>query len=124
MTDTRPPVPIEDVSTISVSVHPEHDAQGTTAPYGHRWCPYCGADLSGVPVREQTHEEALFEVAGRRLKVALSVLFVVIWLVVSLYDWLVDPSSNFVPGWFSALGALLLFYLLGFNPERLLRRRG
>lgn len=126
MSDTRHHLPVEEERALSVTPAETlaHESQGTTAPYGHRWCPYCGADLSGVPVREDSPEEAMFAMAGRRLKVALAVLFVVIWLAVSLYDWLVDPAVNFVPGWYSALGALMLFYLLGFNPTMLLRRRG
>lgn len=126
MGDPRAPSALEQPGTLSTGDpgHLDHDAQGTAAPYGHRWCPYCGADLSGVPVREESQEEAMFALAGRRLKVALAVLFVVIWLAVSLYDWLVDPNTAFVPPWFSALGALMLFYLLGFNPSVLLRRRG
>lgn len=124
MADARPTVPPEEAGALALPAVTSHGAQGTAAPYGHRWCPYCGADLSGVPVREDDPQEAAFAMAGRRLKVALAVLFVVIWLAVSLYDWLVDPATNFVPGWYSALGALMLFYLLGFNPSVLLRRRG
>ena len=86
-------------------------------------CPYCGADLSDVPERQDHPEEALFAATGRRLKVALAVGFVLVWLVVSLYDWLSEPSTLEVPGWFSALGGLMLFYLLGVDPIGLWRRR-
>ena len=55
------------------------------APYG-RWCPFCGADLSHVPVREEPPEEAVFAAVGRRLKTALAVGFVLVWMAVSLYD--------------------------------------
>ena len=89
-----------------------------------RWCPYCGADLSGVPVERDGHrEEALFAAAGRRLKVALSVGFVLVWLGLSVWDWLSEPTALVIPAWFSALGAFMLFYLLGFSPIGLLRRR-
>ena len=88
-----------------------------------RWCPYCGANLSHVPVREEPPEEAVFAAAGRRLKVAIAVGFVVIWLGASLYDFVNDPGTNLLPGWYSALGAVMLFYLLGVSPVGLLRRR-
>ena len=94
------------------------------SPYG-RWCPYCGANLTGIPVRQDhQEEEALFAQTGRRLKVALAVGFVLVWVTVSLADWLSAPDALVIPGWFSALGALMLFYLLGFSPMGLLRRRG
>jgi hypothetical protein len=99
---------------------PDHAGQ-PSAPTG-RWCPYCGADLSGVPEREGHQDDALFAATGRRLKVALAVGFVLVWLVVSLYDWLSEPAALEVPGWFSALGGLMLFYLLGFDPIGLWRR--
>ena len=63
-----------------------------------RWCPYCGADLSHVPVREEPPEEAVFAAVGRRLKVAIAVGFVVIWLGVSLYDFVNDPGTVLLPG--------------------------
>ena len=72
--------------------------------------------------REHT-EDAVFALAGKRLKVVLAVLFVVIWLAVSIYDWFDDPATVLLPGWYSALGAIMLFYLLGFSPIGLLRRR-
>ena len=65
----------------------------------------------------------MFAAAGRRLKVALAVGFVLVWLGLSVYDWLSEPAALVVPAWFSALGALMLFYLLGFSPMGLLRRR-
>jgi hypothetical protein len=34
-----------------------------------------------------------------------------------------DPAVVLVPGWYSALGAVRLFYLLGFNPLGMIRRR-
>ena len=129
MSDTRrPALPVEEPGTLSLNVpsdpvHQEHEAQGTAAPYGHRWCPYCGADLSGVPVREESPEEAMFALAGRRLKVALAVVFVVLWLGVSLFDWVNDPGTPLVPGWFSALGVIVFGFLLGIEPVRWLRRR-
>ena len=98
------------------------DRNSVIAPYG-RWCPYCGANLSGVPVEREKPEEAVFALAGHRLKVILAVLFVVIWLAAEMYDWFDDPATVLLPGWYSALGALLLFYLLGFSPIGLLRRR-
>lgn len=94
----------------------------TAAPAG-RWCPYCGADLSHIPDRSDHTDEAMFSAAGRRLKVTLAVLFVVIWLAISIYDWFDDPAVVLVPGWYSALGAVMLFYLLGFNPLGMIRRR-
>lgn len=100
---------------------PDHTGQPST-PNG-RWCPYCGADLSGVPERQDHHDEALFAATGRRLKIALAVGFVLVWLIVSLYDWLSEPSALEVPGWYSALGGLMLFYLLGLDPIGLWRRR-
>ena len=118
MGDTRHPVPAEDVGTLSTG------PLDLSPPLG-RWCPYCGANLTGIPVREGQHEEeALFAATGRRLKVALSVGFVLVWLVLSVLDWLSEPAALSIPGWFSALGALMLFYLLGFSPLGLLRRRG
>lgn len=102
---------------------PVDHAGQPSAPPG-RWCPYCGADLSNVPEREgRAEDEALFAATGRRLKVALAVGFVLVWLAVSLYDWLSEPSTLEVPGWFSALGGLMLFYLLGVDPIGLWRRR-
>jgi len=98
------------------------EGQHTATTYG-RWCPYCGADLSNVPDRYSHADEALFSTAGRRLKITLAVLFVVIWLAISIWDWIDNPSTAFVPGWYSALGAVMLFYLLGFNPLGLIRRR-
>jgi hypothetical protein len=93
-----------------------HDDQHPAAPYG-RWCPYCGADLSHVPIREEPPEEAVFAAVGRRLKTALAVGFVLVWMIVSLYDWLSEPAALVVPAWFSALGAfLLLVVLLGIQP--------
>ena len=74
-------------------------------------------------MREEPPDEALYATAGRRLKVAIAVAFVVIWLGVSLYDFVNDPASNLLPGWFSLLGAVMLFYLLGLDPTRFLRRR-
>ena len=101
---------------------PDHAGQ-PSAPDG-RWCPYCGADLANVPERQgRAEDEALFAATGRRLKVALAVGFVLVWLAVSLYDWLSEPSTLEVPGWFSALGGLMLFYLLGVDPIGLWRRR-
>ena len=93
---------------------PDHTGQ-PSVPNG-RWCPYCGADLSGVPVDPGHPDDAVFAVAGRRLKVALAVGFVVIWLVVQIWDWIDDPALVLVPGWYSALGAVLLGFLLGIEP--------
>ena len=118
MGDTRHPVPLEDAGPLSLS-----DRTEPGVPPG-RWCPFCGADLSHVPVRDERQEEAVFAIAGRRLKTAIAVGFVVIWLVASLYDFLNDPGTNLLPGWYSALGALMLVYLLGVTPMGLLRRRG
>lgn len=101
----------------------DHAGQSSAPAPGGRWCPYCGADLSNVPEREGHQDEVLFASAGRRLKVALAVGFVLVWLAVSLYDWLSEPSALDVPGWFSALGGLMLFYLLGLDPVGLWRRR-
>jgi hypothetical protein len=100
---------------------PDHTGQGST-PNG-RWCPYCGADLSSVPTRDAPQDEALFAATGRRLKIALAVGFVLVWMAVSLYDWLSEPAALVIPGWYSALGAIMLFYLLGFSPMGLFRRR-
>ena len=102
---------------------PEHQGQSPAPSTDGRWCPYCGADLSGVPVREELQDQALFAAAGRRLKVALAVGFVIVWLAVSLYDWLSEPSALVIPGWYSALGGVMLFYLLGMDPVGLWRRR-
>ena len=66
----------------------------------------------------------MFAVAGRRLKVALAVGFVLVWLVLSTYDWLNEPTVLTLPGWFSALGVVMLAWLLGVTPWGLLRRRG
>jgi hypothetical protein len=77
-----------------------------------------------VPVdRRDPADEAVFAIAGRRLKTAIAVAFVVVWLAVSLYDWLDDPATPLIPGWFSALGAFMLFYLLGVDLLGFLRRR-
>ena len=103
--------------------HDVHDAQPPTMPVG-RWCPFCGADLSGVPVQEEHADDAAFAIAGRRLKVALAVGLLCIWLVSSLYDWLEDPATVLLPGWWSALGVVLLAWLLGVTPWGILRRRG
>jgi len=65
----------------------------------------------------------MFAVAGRRLKIAIALAFVVIWLGLSTFDWMEDPVTVLLPGWFSALGAVMLFYLLGVSPWGLLRRR-
>lgn len=102
---------------------PLDHAGAPASPPSGRWCPYCGADLSGVPERQGHQDEALFATTGRRLKVALAVGFVLVWLGVSLYDWLSEPAALVVPGWYSALGGVLLFYLLGLDPVGLLRRR-
>jgi hypothetical protein len=101
---------------------PDHAGQRSTPSPDGRWCPYCGADLSDVPERQDHQEEALFAATGRRLKIALAVGFVLVWLAVSLYDWLSEPSALEVPGWYSALGALMLFSLLGLDPVGLWRR--
>lgn len=118
-----PPVDESPLPALPVSLEeaPPHRAQHTTAPAG-RWCPYCGADLSGIPEREN-EDEVMFAVAGRRLKIIIAVLFVLFWLGLSAYDWLNDPAVPILPGWFSALGAVMLFYLLGVSPWGLLRRR-
>ena len=116
MAEIRPPVPIQE-EPDGLAPH--------GAPYG-RWCPFCGADLSHVPVREEPPEEAVFAAVGRRLKTALAVGFVLVWMIVSLYDWLSEPAALVVPAWFSALGAfLLLVVLLGIQPWAVLggRRR-
>jgi hypothetical protein len=105
-----------------VDSHLRHDFTPPITSSG-RWCPYCGANLTHIPVKEEPPEEAVFAAAGRRLKVAIAVLFVVIWVGASLYDFLSEPGAIVLPGWFSALGALMLFYLLGFSPMGLLRRR-
>jgi len=76
-----------------------------------------------VPVEREHTEDAVFALAGKRLKVVLAVLFVVIWLGAEMYDWFDDPATVLLPGWYSALGAIMLFYLLGFSPIGLLRRR-
>jgi hypothetical protein len=77
-----------------------------------------------VPIDEHQAEDAAFAAAGRRLKTAIAVGFVLIWLLVSLYDMVDDPAVALVPGWFSALGAfLLLVFLLGLDPVGLVRRR-
>lgn len=110
-------------SILDVTRPPDHAAQHTTGPFGGRWCPYCGADLSSVPER-QDQDDALFAVAGRRLKVALAVGFVLVWLAASMYDFLSEPGAIVLPGWYSALGGVMLFYLLGFNPLGMLRRKG
>ena len=102
---------------------PDHTGQPPARSTDGRWCPYCGADLSGVPEREGHQDQALFAATGRRLKVGLAVGFVLVWLIVSLFDWLSEPSALEVPGWYSALGGLLLFYLLGLDPVGLWRRR-
>ena len=66
----------------------------------------------------------MFAAVGRRLKTALAVGFVLVWMIVSLYDWLSEPAALVVPAWFSALGAfLLLVVLLGIQPWGVLRRR-
>jgi hypothetical protein len=101
----------------------DHTGQPPARSTDGRWCPYCGADLSGVPEREEHQDQALFAATGRRLKVGLAVGFVLVWLFVSLYDWLSEPSALDVPGWYSALGGLMLFYLLGLDPVGLWRRR-
>lgn len=101
---------------------PVDHAGQPSAPPG-RWCPYCGADLSNVPEREGERDEAVFANTGRRLKIAIAVGFVLVWLCVSLFDWLSEPSVLVIPGWFSALGGLMLFYLLGFDPIGFWRRR-
>jgi hypothetical protein len=103
--------------------HELHGAQPPTTPTG-RWCPFCGADLSGVPIDQSHEDDAMFAAAGRRLKVALAVAFVVIWLIVQIWDWIDDPAVALVPGWYSALGAVLLFWLLGFDAAGYFRRKG
>ena len=104
---------------------PGHTGQPPASGVGGRWCPYCGADLSGVPLEERPHEEdAAFGTAGRRLKIAIAAAFVLVWLGLSIVDWFEDPATVLLPGWFSALGALMLFYLLGLDPVRFFRRRG
>jgi len=117
VSDSAPPAPAD----APPAALEDHGAQPSTAPAG-RWCPYCGADLSGVAAR-QDEDEAVFAVAGRRLKITVAVLFVLFWLILSAYDWLNDPAVPILPGWFSALGAIMLFYLLGVSPWGLLRRR-
>jgi hypothetical protein len=100
----------------------DHTGQPPAPAPGGRWCPYCGADLSDVPERQDHQEEALFAATGRRLKIALAVGFVLVWMMVELYDWVSEPSALVVPGWYSALGGLMLFYLLGLDPIGLWRR--
>jgi hypothetical protein len=100
----------------------EHEGQSPVAPYG-RWCPYCGADLSGVAVREEPREEAAFAAAGRRLKLGLAVGFVLLWLGVQIWDWIDDPAIVLVPGWFSALGVIVFGFLLGIEPLGWFRKR-
>ena len=99
-----------------------HGEQHSAAPHG-RWCPYCGADLSGVAVREEPREEAAFAAAGRRLKLGLAVGFVLLWLGVQIWDWIDDPSVVLVPGWFSALGVIVFGFLLGIEPLGWFRKR-
>ena len=128
MADTRSALPAEAVPALVLPPgHLDREGRPPTET-GHagvgRWCPYCGADLTNVPVRDEQKDEAMFALAGRRLKVALAVSFVIVWLGASLYDWVNDPAANLLPGWFSALGAVMLVYLLGINPTGLLRRRG
>jgi len=51
-----------------------------------------------VPEREEHQDQALFAATGRRLKVGLAVGFVLVWLVVSLVDWVSEPAALEVPG--------------------------
>jgi hypothetical protein len=65
----------------------------------------------------------MFAAVGRRLRIAIAVGFVLVWLAVSIYDWFDDPATVLLPAWYSALGAIMLFYLLGVGPMMGLFRR-
>jgi hypothetical protein len=65
----------------------------------------------------------MFAAVGRRLRIAIAVGFVLVWLGVSIYDWFDDPAVVLLPAWYSALGAIMLFYLLGVGPMMGLFRR-
>ena len=87
----------------------------------------------GAPTAGPTSQASLRARTSRRrpcsprpggVKTALAVGFVLVWMIVSLYDWLSEPGALVVPAWFSALGAfLLLVVLLGIQPWGVLRRR-
>jgi hypothetical protein len=126
--DKALPLPVAPLAAGDpVEAHLRHDFSAPSPPLeagagGGRWCPFCGANLTHVPVRDE-RDEAVFAVAGRRLKVAIAVGFVVVWVALSVYDFVSEPGAIVLPGWFSALGALMLIYLLGVNPWGLMRRR-
>jgi hypothetical protein len=49
--------------------------------------------------------------------------FLVVWLLACLADWFLHPEEPILPGWFNALGILVLGYLLGLDLIALVLRR-
>jgi hypothetical protein len=48
------------------------------------------------------------------LRAVIATLFVVVWLACLIWDWFVR-GSGVLPGWFQALGVIVLGYLLGID---------
>ena len=48
------------------------------------------------------------------LRAVIATLFVAVWLACLIWDWFVR-GSGVLPGWFQALGVVVLGYLLGID---------
>jgi protein-S-isoprenylcysteine O-methyltransferase Ste14 len=57
------------------------------------------------------------------LRVVVAGVFFLVWLGACLADWFGHPEASILPGWFVALGVLVLGYLLGLDLINLATRR-
>ena len=57
------------------------------------------------------------------LRAVIASMFVAVWLTCCIWDWFVR-SSPVLPGWFQALGVIVLAYLLGVDLVTNFFRRG
>ena len=67
-----------------------------------------------APERDPLHAASVGLDKWPWLRAVIATLFVVVWMACLIWDWFIR-SSGILPGWFQALGVIVLGYLLGID---------